>query len=433
MSNIKNDDYYRVLSGFRPFALGLFCLLLPLMGLQAQNRINMPYSIYGIGEIRFNQYHQNMGMGGLSQAYRSNMSVNDVNPASYTATDTTSFIFDMTSVTHFYQQKTSLASQQSDYISLGNISVSFPISKRMAFAAGIKPYSLVGYNIRDNDIDPLIGSISYLYEGSGGLNQLFMGSAINPVGNLSLGFNASYVFGTFASEATVMSDTVFMYRTNSQNLSDARGWLFGFGTQYQFKFSENRQLIVGATYGNATDLNLNTTETLRRRLPGVFAYDTILHRELEGGTLRLPQYYGAGIFANFNRNWAAGIDYQWQNWDSFSIAGQNANFNNSYNVAAGVQYVPTLETYSAFFHRLRYTAGIKYGQSYLTDNNQALDEFGITFGIHIPVRRAFSGIKVGFEYSRRGSSEDNYMQEDFFRLNIGLNIYERWFIRRLFL
>ena len=415
-----------------PSALGLLFLLLTLPGLQAQNRINMPYSIYGVGELRFNEFHQNMGMGGLSQGFRSNMFVNDVNPASYTATDSTSFIFDITTVTHFYGQKTSSLSQQSEYISLGNISMSFPLTQWWAFGAGIKPYSLVGYNIRDYDEHPLAGKVSYIYEGSGGLNQLFLGTAINPVGGLSLGVNASYIFGNIAHEASVIADTVFMYRTNALNTSNVRGWLLGLGAQYQFKFSENRQLTIGATYGNQSDLNLEATETLRRRQPGVFAYDTISHRTFADGFLSLPQYYGAGLFTDINRNWAAGIDYQWQNWDSFSMSGQQNHFSNSYRLATGVQYSPTVETYSSFFNRMRYTAGIKYGQSYLTDDNDPLDEFGITFGVHIPVRLAMSGVKIGFEFSQRGAVDNNPMQENFYRINIGLNIYERWFIRRLF-
>lgn len=423
-------DFFRKLN---PYVLGLLVLLLPLSGMQAQNRINMPYSIYGVGEVRFNEFHQNMGMGGLSQGFRSNMFVNDVNPASYTATDSTSFIFDITTLTHFYEQKTSALSQQSDYISLGNISMSFPVTNWWGVGAGIKPYSLVGYKIRDYDEHPLAGRVSYLYEGSGGLNQVFLGTAINPFGGLSLGVNASYIFGNLAHEASVIADTVFMYRTNALNTNNVRGWMLGLGAQYQFKFSENRQLTIGATYGNQTELNLEATETLRRRQPGVVAYDTISHRIFDGGTLSLPQYYGAGLFADINRNWAAGIDYQWQNWDSFAMTGQQTNFNNSYQLATGVQYSPTVETYSTFFHRMRYTAGLKYGQSYLTDENDPLDEFGITFGMHIPVRRAMSGIKIGFEYNRRGSVDNNYMQENFYRINIGLNIWERWFLRRMFL
>ncbi len=409
--------------------ISLFCLA---DASQAQNRINMPYSMFGLGEIRFNHFHQNLGMGGLNQAYRSNMSVNDVNPASYSAVDSTSFVFDATMVSHFYRQENSDISQYSDYISLANISVSFPITRWWGFGAGVKPYSLMGYTIREKDIHDLAGSVNYLYEGSGGLSQLFLGSSFKPLDDLSVGINASYVFGDINREYNVISDSGDVYRTNRLLTNNAAGWIFGFGMQYELVFSNNRKLTIGATYGGPNEINVSSSEILRRRLPGMVGYDTIANNDLGDKLIKLPRHYGAGVFARFNQNWAAGLDYQWQNWNKFEMSRRNENFNNNYKIAAGVQFSPTAETYSLFFSRMQYTAGFRYEQSHLTHNNEAINEFGISFGMFIPVRRALSGIKLGFEYSQRGSIDQNLMQEDFYRLNIGINIYERWFIRRRF-
>ncbi len=410
----------------------IFCLLSLADAPKAQNRINMPYSIYGLGEIRFNHYHQNLGMGGLSQAYRSNMSVNDVNPASYSAVDSTSFVFDATMVSHFYGQKTNDIAQHSDYISLANISISFPIAHWWGFGAGIKPYSLMGYSIREVDEHPLAGTVNYLYEGSGGLSQLFLGSSFKPTRNLSLGVNASYIFGDINREYNVLSDSAGVYQTNRLLTNNAGGWMFGFGVQYEFVLPNNREITLGATYGGTNDISYSSTELLRRRVPGLARYDTIARNDLGEGVFTLPQYYGAGIFARINRNWAAGFEYQWQNWEDFQITNRKETFNNSYHMAAGIQFKPDVETYSPFFHRLQYTTGFRYGQSYIAHDNKTIDEFGISFGVFVPVRRAFSGINIGFEYSRRGSVDHNLMQEDFYRFNIGINIYERWFIRRRF-
>lgn len=409
-----------------------FCLFFLHVSLPAQNRINMPYSIYGLGEIRFNHYYQNMGMAGLSQAYRSNMSINDVNPASYTAIDTTSFVFDATMVTHFYGQKTSELTQYSDYISLGNISMGFPITRYWAVGAGIKPYSLMGYNIRDKDTLDLAGGVNYFYEGSGGLSQLFLGTAIQPVRGLSLGLNASYIFGDLSHDASVVSDSAGVYITNRRLTDRANGWTLGFGLQYRLELRENRHITFGATYGQQSDIKSSSFETLRRRMPGSVQFDTIAHYELKDSRISLPQYLGAGFHARFNQNWAGGADFQWQNWENFSHAENNPGFNNSYQFAAGIHFTPTVETYSGFLYRMQYFAGFRLSQSYINHDNKNLDEFGISFGTFIPVRRPFSGIKLGFEYSQRGSTDDHYMQESFYRINIGINIYERWFLRRRF-
>ncbi len=421
-------------NNLKPITLFLLIIsiLTTLPELQAQNRINMPYSIYGVGEVRFNHYYQNMGMGGLSQGFRSNMFVNDVNPASYSAVDTTSFVFDATMVSHFYRQETDAVRQDADYVSLGNVSFAFPVTRWWAVGAGIKPYSLMGYNIRETEEHEDIGTINYLYEGSGGLSQLFVGTAIQPIGNLSLGMNASYIFGKLNREASVSADSPGVYQTSKLETDHARGWILGFGMQYEFEFSQNRNLIIGATFGNQDDIKLSSTEILRRRIPGANLYDTIAETERIDDFLTLPGYYGFGMFSRINRNWSAGVDYQWQNWEDFALPHRQGDFNDSYRVAAGVQFRPNVETYSPFYHRVHYSAGIRYGQSYIDQGIDPLNEFGITFGLFIPVRRALSGLNIGFEYSQRGTLDNHAMKENFYRLNIGVSIYERWFIRRRF-
>ena len=392
----------------------------------------MPYSMYGVGELRFNQYFQNLGMGGISQGYRSNVSINDVNPASYAALDSTSFVFETTVFTHFYEQETRDLKQQSDFLSLGNISLGFPVTRWWSFAAGLKPYSQLGYNIRDVQEHPLAGTVSYFYQGSGGLNQLFLGSSFEPVNGLSVGANVSYLFGSLNYEASVKSDSIGVFHTNLVRANRVSGWVAGFGLQYRHDFADNRHITIGATYGGKQDVDVNSTETLRRKLPGETFYDTIAFVDLEDGRLSLPPYYGVGVYGRLNRQWSAGLDYQWQNWEAFEFLGKEENFSNSQQVAAGVKFNPTVETFPTLFHRLQYSAGVRYGQSYFQPGEESLNEFGISFGATIPIRGSLSALNLNFEYSRRGSVDDHFMKENFYRLNIGVNIYEHWFIRRRF-
>lgn len=53
-----------------------------------------PYSKFGIGEMRVRGYANTKAMGGLSQGIRNEQWINYLNPASYTAQDTMSFVFD---------------------------------------------------------------------------------------------------------------------------------------------------------------------------------------------------------------------------------------------------------------------------------------------------------------------------------------------------
>ena len=60
----------------------------------AQSGTNSPYSQYGLGELAEPASSFNRGMNGLSYGLREHNQVNYMNPASYSAVDSLSFIFD---------------------------------------------------------------------------------------------------------------------------------------------------------------------------------------------------------------------------------------------------------------------------------------------------------------------------------------------------
>ncbi len=409
-------------------------ILLLLIGTNvvSQTRIISPYSKYGIGEINNHRLSRNIGMAGIGYGYRSNLSVNYLNPASYTAVDTMSFVFEVVGYSHFYQQETLTQDQTSNYSSLGNIAFSFPLSKRLAVGAGLKPYSLVGYKVLDQEKNPgETGTINYLYDGWGGINEVFFGTALELFNELSLGVNASYLFGNIEDRVTISSDDMSgFFRTYMTETDNINGFLFGFGLQYDKKIEENRRFIIGLTYGHETNLNIRRSKLIQRELPGATSIDTLDYREKEKGDMLIPKNIGFGTWLRYNKNWGGGMDFNWQNWDDFHRFDIPDELQNSYNVALGLKYSPTVTTYSGIFSRASYMAGVRYGQSQLNVNDYSFDEFGISFGIYLPVRRTRNGVNIGFEYAQRGTTNYDLIKEDFYRINIGINIYERWFERR---
>jgi hypothetical protein len=380
----------------------------------------------------FNQNFRNMGMGGIGVGYRSNNSVNDVNPASYTAIDSTSFVFEALAFSHFYDQRTQTEKQMGNYTSLANLAFSFPIKRWWGIGAGLKPFSAVGYKVMSSSVDDQVGTINYLYEGSGGINQVFIGNSFRIFKGLSVGVNTSYLFGSMERHTTVNSDSTGFFQTNQIKANQVNDFYFGFGAQYHHKISDTRNITFGATFGPGTSISTREMETVQRLLPGFTSYDTISHYEGVKGSLYLPSYWGAGVFARLNSQWAGGLDFQWQNWEKFEIFDAQENLNNTYNIALGVKHNPNVQTYSNFLSRLEYQAGLRYGQTYLNLNEQAINEFGISFGISMPIRRTLNGLNVSFELGQRGSTENNLIKENLYRINIGVNVHERWFVRRRF-
>ena len=71
----------------------LFSLLVQ-SSLFSQVRLASPYSRYGIGDMSENNNSWNLALGGTSIALRSPSHVNYMNPASYIAFDSSSFLFE---------------------------------------------------------------------------------------------------------------------------------------------------------------------------------------------------------------------------------------------------------------------------------------------------------------------------------------------------
>lgn len=419
------------LSGFNYLvATAIACSILSANVLNAQNRINSPYSMFGPGEVRGNSLFQNMSMGGIAQGFRSNVIVNHVNPASYTASDSLSFIFDAVIFSHMYRQKLDGNQQMSNYSMLGNLNFAFPVTRFWSMAAGLLPFSQLGYNI--SEFSATREDVKFTYQGSGGINQVYLGQGFKIFPTLSVGVNASYLFGRTEDKTIVASDSIGFYSSTWSVADEINGFMFTYGIQWHRELRNRNMISIGATYTHNTNLNISRNSFLISELPGVTFPDTLGHTVSEPGKMLVPARVAAGVFMDLNTEWSLGLDYETQFWSNFESKGISGDLNDSYMLRAGTIFNPEFATYANILNRLEYRAGIRYGKSFLNLNDQSFNEFGISFGIGIPLRRSLSGINVGFEYSTRRTEAPGFMQEDFFRVNIGLNVYERWFVRRKF-
>ena len=159
-------------------------------GLFGQINTYSPYSRFGLGELAKPGNGQNISMGSTGAAYRSANAINNLNPASYTALDTLSFLFDfgMTASNTIYQSDSLTTSLKN--MNIHHISLAFPITKWWKASVGINPYSAVGYSIMDDsEEDVNMGQIKKNFEGNGGLNQFYMGSSVMLLNKFSVGFN----------------------------------------------------------------------------------------------------------------------------------------------------------------------------------------------------------------------------------------------------
>ncbi len=173
-------------------------------------------------------------MGGISLGYNPPFNLNISNPASYSSLSLTTF---ETAVSfNQFQLKTAAKTENINNSSLSYFAFGFPVkSKKWGTCFGLLPYSNVGYSISDAKTNADGDEELHTYHGSGGLNQFFVGNGFSPFKNLSIGANASYLFGVINQERTIEYPHLAHYfNTRVTEATSVGAVFFNFGMQLTF-------------------------------------------------------------------------------------------------------------------------------------------------------------------------------------------------------
>jgi len=96
----------------------------------------------------------------------------------------------------------------------------------------------------------------------------------------------------------------------------------------------------------------------------------------------------------------------------------------------GGEYTPDNSSVSKYMKKIHYRFGVRYSKTYLQLKNNQLNDYGISFGLGLPLRRSKKNINLGFEIGQRGTTNQNLIKENYGRIIINFAIYERWFFKR---
>ena len=419
----------------RKLSLALTFLFVSLYALPQGLTTYSPYSRYGIGEVRNRGYANTKGMGGISQGIRNGTWVNYLNPASYTAQDTMSFIFDFgfEGVGVNYR-----SGDQSNFNSFGNIhhiAIQLPLAKWMGASAGIQPFSNVGYRIRHTETNDTllstIGPIKYYHNGNGGITQAYFGLAVEPFKNFSIGANMSYLFGSldYSSENVFPENTPYI-STSVLNSVVVRDIAFSFGAQYSFAFGKSKEYTVtlGATVDNETSIGAQNITFISYPF-GTFA-DTIDYIEYPKSGIDFPRNVTAGFTFAYKNQFLGGLEYATQDWTNAKFLNISDSLTNSNTFRVGIQYTPNPTDLRSYLKRVSYRAGFYHTNTYLQLRGNQINDYGITFGVGLPFRRSNTSFNISYEMGRKGTLNNNLVQETYGIFNVGFTFYDFWFIKR---
>ncbi len=445
----------------------IICLL-SFVSVSAQE--NSPYSRYGIGDIYPSQHIVNRGMGGLSVAYTdpAGQSINFSNPASYgdfkripSLGGVVLYDLGFTVDSRTLRSKTPIKKYSSASFIPSYLSLGLPLGKGLGGALGLKPYSRINYSIINNTRITNVDSAQYLYQGSGGLNQAFIGLG-KRWGNFSIGFNTGYMFGKKELNTRlniINSDTAYSpyyMKSNSSTTTYLGKAFLMIGGLYDI----NLKSVAATTTVPKTDYSLrlgatamfgqkyNATQDILRE---TFEYDA------SGGSVTVDSVYAANgskvivetpatytVGAIFHKTqsmaggsfdlWSFGLEYETTKWSSYRFGGLQDRLNDSWQIRVGGQIIPST-TSTSLLGRSTLRLGVNYGKDYINADGNGLKTFSGTLGIGLPVKPRtsynyqFTTVNMALEFGKRGSNVNN-ITESFLKFSLGLSLSDIWFHKR---
>jgi hypothetical protein len=96
----------------------------------------------------------------------------------------------------------------------------------------------------------------------------------------------------------------------------------------------------------------------------------------------------------------------------------------------GGSFIPNFNAISNYWQRIEYRAGFNYKKLGLNINDTNIDDYGITFGVGLPVGFQLSRVNLGFEIGTRGENKGNLVKENYFNFRLSLSLSDKWFRKR---
>ena len=444
-----------------PAAIAIVAVcVLPLTLRAQESSINTfsPYSMYGVGDIDFNNGTTFAAMGGVGIGFantgfdtQAEIRVNTINPASLGGmAKGRSFIFDVGlkgSNAYLRQDNATLGKLKTSFntFNLNNITVAFPLARKLGVALNVSPYSRIGYRISRDDESNLadLGLVRYIYDGEGDMTEMKLAMGWEIAKWISVGAEFTYQWGnvnrnyqaqvykyTGSGNYGQIAESLGTMAYTNEKISRLTG---GFGVQLTPLDKHKSRLTIGAIYRLGGKLNSRVTDYI----PSGNIVGDIVRFDEYTSALYMPQTIGAGVF--FHRpHFAVGFDYVYQDWARKNAydAVNNIGYVDTHTYKLGLQYTPNRRDVGVkagnFFNRITYRLGFRYGDHYIQYGGRKIDEKAITIGLDIPFSSMkVSNVSAGFEFGERGSLRGGGVRERYFKINVGVMLfgrdYDYWF------
>ncbi len=408
--------------------------------LHSQNRTSSPFSRYGLGELTPQGYGRNTAMGRTGIGIRTSQYLNNMNPAAYSAIDSMSFFFEAGLEAKTQRISTGQTYQDFSDINFDHFAFGFGVGSKMGVSFGVRPATTAGYmfeSIQQEESNPHMLRVM----GSGNITSLFGGVAYQLMPDLSLGVNASFWFGdirhTSYQEFLNTQDDFIIGTLKEYHISNI---MFDLGLQHTTQLGENQQLVVGAIFRPKTGINGEYNSLVAKGYNyapdgNLFtASDTLsAPQEVSSSSLfEMPMKLGLGASYSITDKFTVAADYSTERWADSTFPDKTTEPANTTYLGLGAEFIPNERTANRYLQRIRYRAGIHYNEDYIKLNGYQLRDFGMSFGLGLPLGRSNSSVNLGFEYGNIGTDDPNQIKETYGRFTLSFTMHEYWFMKRKF-
>ncbi|MFS4494358.1 hypothetical protein [Maribacter sp. 2308TA10-17] len=417
--------------------IGFAIVCFAAIGLNAQDGSVSPYSFFGIGDFRTTATVENQMMGGIGM-YADSIHVNLQNPAAYGKLRLTVYSGGLS-----HQRLTlnsTSAEEQNQVTNLDYLALGFNVGKGFGLGFGIKPFTSVGYNIVSESVNVNQAAVTNQYTGFGGLNKVYLSLGYEFTKALSIGVTANFNFGTLENGRTQTVENV-QFGAFDNRTSRINGLDFNYAVNYTPKIKDKYTLYTSVRVNTQANLTSRNTKEIgsfsTSSNQAIEQVDVNLQAQgLKDTELKIPTRTTLGLGFGESKKWFLGAEYSFQGLSSFTndfVEVDNLRYQDASTIALGGYFIPNYTSFNNYFKRVTYRAGVRMNNTGMVINNTEIQNFGITFGVGLPLSTAaggFSNVNLGFEFGKRGTTEMMLIEENYFKINIGLSLNDRWFQKR---
>ncbi|UOQ75426.1 outer membrane protein transport protein [Hymenobacter sp. 5516J-16] len=270
---------------------------------------------------------------------------------------------------------------------------------------------------------------------------------------LTAGVSVGYVFGSIDQEAgTRIGTATIPVELSSKDIYQQHiyysDFTFRAGLHYRGKFTDKLNYNIGGTHSFRSNLNGDRSLSLiRQDFQGIQSSTTAIETDAPGKA-QVPALSQVGISLDNNRSWSASLEGTRQEWSQFRAFDEQGGssgipLSDTYRVALGGELTPDAASVDSYFKRVTYRAGLSLAQMPYRPGGKALYDRSVSWGFAFPLPTATpldaTTISLAFMYGQRGNTDvrqladgslERNVKEDYVRMQLGVTLNNRWFIKR---